>query len=271
MTDNKPLFFHHFPRLDIFRGLLLSPKKQTGDGFEHSWFLFVFSFPSLFSSRLRCCESLYLLKTTRRILAHSHLHVYIPSYNPNSNPSLTVWEWVMPRDSSLSIIFQNSSKLGQLTRMSNEISCNTVVWIMMPTPQDFSLLGSICLEIYGGGAPFIKHLVSAKLVCSLQWTEISNLSHCTQSITHILLFSAAHTNYNEVTLMCFHSLACSGIHFTELLGEIIGLKILLQLHRLTPCWIKPEFMYFNTFISGIRDMQRPVGCSYLSLDSYKPN
>ncbi len=139
MADNKPPFFHHFSRLDIFRGLLLSPKKQTGDGFEHYCFLFVSSravpsllpspspFPSLFSRKLRCCQSLYLLKIRKQSHAHVHTVSLPPFSNANSNPSSPVWEWVRPRDPSLVIIFQNSSNMGQLTRSSNEISLNTVI------------------------------------------------------------------------------------------------------------------------------------------------
>lgn len=93
------------------------------------------SFQSLFSRKLGCYRSLYLLKT-RTKLAHmeSHIHVHTLMYT-SSNPSLTVWEWV--RDPSCIIIFQNSSNLGQLTRLSNDVSCYTVGWIIKPTPQDF--------------------------------------------------------------------------------------------------------------------------------------
>lgn len=87
MADNKPPFFHHFSRLDIFRGLLLSPKKQTGDRFEHFCFLFVSSWgvclcccscrPSLLCSAgsSGVARSLYLLKSRKQ----SHIHVHTAS------------------------------------------------------------------------------------------------------------------------------------------------------------------------------------------------
>lgn len=151
MTDNKPLLLLALvPRLDILRGrLLLSPKNQARDGFKHFYFLFVSSwrvcllfcllFLSLFISRLRCCASLYLLNTMQILPHKGHPHVRIPSHQANSNPHLAVWEWALPTFPPMLYIyfFQNPSNLGQLTKMSNEMSCYTVVWIMMPTPSDF--------------------------------------------------------------------------------------------------------------------------------------
>lgn len=132
MTDNKPPFFHSFYRLDIFRGLLFAPKNQTADRLEHYKtslclllrclsLLLLTSFPSLLSRTLGCCESLYLLKTRKM-----HTASLPPSVMLIKKPSLTV-NWVMPVDPSCIIIFQNSRNMGQLTRMSNEISFNTVI------------------------------------------------------------------------------------------------------------------------------------------------
>lgn len=53
--------------------------------------------------------------------------------------------------SSSIIIFQNSSNVGQLTGMSNEISCNTLVWIMMPTPH-FIVRVHLSPDMWGRGS-----------------------------------------------------------------------------------------------------------------------
>lgn len=160
MADNKPPFFHHFSRLDIFRGLLLSPKKQTGDGFEHHCFLFVSpwgvclcccslsSCPTLFSRKLRSCQSLYLLKTRKQSHIHVHAASPVPSSNANSNPSLTVWEWVMPTSRERPFIHYYFSKFKQYGSADKDVQWDFFEYSGLNNDAHsprISLLGSICL------------------------------------------------------------------------------------------------------------------------------
>lgn len=144
MTDNLPLLCCHFSRFEVIWGLLLSPKKQTGDSSEHRRVLFVLFL--LFSCRLR-------LPKTRETTAYGVICIFIPLIK------VTV---VMTKYSFFCNIVQNVKELGQPIRQS--MARDTEVRAV-PTPQDFCC-GPSALNKWGRGC-FIKHMIRPRLVCSV--------------------------------------------------------------------------------------------------------
>lgn len=152
------------PFLQIWSHLRSAPLRQKADG---RWLgtspgslCLVLSL--LFSCRLR-------LPKTRETTAYGVICMSI---------SLNKVTVVMPKDSFFCNIDQNFKELGQQIRLS--MARDTEVRVM-PTPQDFCS-GPSALNKWGRGC-FIKHMISARLVCSVYRQSTLAALHCCNVFT----------------------------------------------------------------------------------------
>lgn len=160
MTDNKPAFLHHFSWLDNFGGLLLFPKKQTGECFEHC----CCSLSSLQVSGFTVVLLPLFAQQETRVLQESFATEdknkpahRVSSYNSifsssNSNPPVGCLGacGVMRLPSS-----DYFSKFKQCLVSWHGCPMKCLVYCSVNnyahSPR-ISLLGSICFHVHGGGA-----------------------------------------------------------------------------------------------------------------------